>query len=203
MPLAFGLLRKHRESAPSRAASQCLSILHEEDGLLDALQMASQMWQMQGAIHGDLRWDNCAISRGADPRWWILDWELATLGDPAWDVAFLFQSYLSFWVMSTPLGPTDRPSDVFALAGDRLEDVQRQCGDFWSAYARHREIDGQEAADFLERVFRYSALGLLQSAYEHSATRSLISTNTICLLQLCANVARNPREVGAELLGFG
>ena len=55
--------------------------------LRQAFGRAASMWQASSLIHGDLRWSNVlAASDARGSRVWLVDWELACVGDPAWDV---------------------------------------------------------------------------------------------------------------------
>ena len=110
-----------------------------ETPLLDALQdsLADGMPQPGGTgiVHGDFRLDNALVVGGPDaPRISaILDWEMATLGDPLVDLGI----FALYWdIAELPGGFTGAvPSAVDAAAGypsfDELVD----------AYARHAQID--------------------------------------------------------------
>jgi Ser/Thr protein kinase RdoA (MazF antagonist) len=81
--------------------------------LLDALR---EEWRIEVLIHGDIRWDNCIVfgksSSARKCRLKIVDWELASMGDPCWDVASVFNDYLSFWLLSIPV-TGEMPPDRF------------------------------------------------------------------------------------------
>ena len=47
-------------------------------------------------VHGDLRWANVLVALDAEPpRVWLVDWELACRGDPAWDVGSVLADLLA------------------------------------------------------------------------------------------------------------
>src|SRR5260370_16458341 len=54
------------------------------------------LWRYDSLIHGDMKWDNCLVSTldGVELKLTIVDWELADIGDGAWDVATIFKEYL-------------------------------------------------------------------------------------------------------------
>lgn len=65
-------------------------------------------------VHGDFRLDNCLVTEDGDVAA-VLDWEIATLGDPLADLGFL----LGYWV---------EPGDAFSPLG---HDATTSAG-FWS-----------------------------------------------------------------------
>jgi aminoglycoside phosphotransferase (APT) family kinase protein len=55
--------------------------------LVAGLRRARAAWRPVGLIHGDCKLDNVII--GDDDAIRLIDWEMARLGDPAWDLAAL------------------------------------------------------------------------------------------------------------------
>ena len=57
-------------------------------GMRQAFRVAAAAWRAECLIHGDLRWANVLVAADAVvPSVLLVDWELACLGDPAWDIA--------------------------------------------------------------------------------------------------------------------
>lgn len=72
-----------RTPTARRLAHEILS----EDLLREALTDAAGAWSPSGLVHGDLKWDNCRLNETSrPPRVRVIDWEMAGLGDPAWDL---------------------------------------------------------------------------------------------------------------------
>jgi len=61
-------------------------ILSKPD-LVAGLRRARAAWRPVSLIHGDCKLDNVIIGEGGAIR--LIDWEMARLGDPAWDLAAL------------------------------------------------------------------------------------------------------------------
>lgn len=60
-------------------------------------------WHGGRLVHGDVRWANAILDRRGDRRRiWIVDWELACLGDPAWDVGCAIADVVSAGVQWCP-----------------------------------------------------------------------------------------------------
>ena len=59
-----------------------------EPGVVGLLRRARGAWRKLCLIHADLKQDNVLLRGGSDaPQATVVDWEMARLGDPAWDLA--------------------------------------------------------------------------------------------------------------------
>jgi thiamine kinase-like enzyme len=52
----------------------------------------SDSWEKAVLIHGDIKYNNFMIDSNNDLR--IVDWEMADIGDPLWDLAGIWSSYI-------------------------------------------------------------------------------------------------------------
>ena len=103
-------------------------------------------------IHADLKHDNVLIERAADGlRVRILDWEMARIGDPAWDLAGLAARL----AVVRREGPPWQDEDIANVA--RLV----------RAYAA---ASGLSAAPLAQRLTHYAATVLLMMALQHAST---------------------------------
>ncbi len=113
-------------------------------------------YRFSSVIHGDARLENILLIEPAaglgvkEIR--LVDWELASIGDPAWDIAAVIQHYAVAHLWSEPPG---RPPVLPYRALDA----------FWSAYEAAR---GQAPQDERRRAMSLAGARLIQSAYEHS-----------------------------------
>lgn len=87
------------------AADQTMQLVPQLPEALDSLLSS---WQFETLIHGDMRWENCLVRTDRDTIHFV-DWELANLGDGAWDVAGILHSSLVWSPVLRPasLGPPD------------------------------------------------------------------------------------------------
>jgi Ser/Thr protein kinase RdoA (MazF antagonist) len=166
----------------------------------DALDELAARWTPRALIHGDLKWDNVLVTRrsAGSARVAIVDWELAGLGDPAWDVGSALGSLLGFWVLSVP---HDEP----ALAADAsrypLAAMQPAARAFWHGYARAapRSLGSDRA--LLDGV-RWAGARLVQTGFERAQASQLPGRDMLSLVQAGINVIREPHAAAVRLLGI-
>jgi Phosphotransferase enzyme family len=106
-------------------------------------------------VHGDLKWDNCLLEGSDGVR--VIDWEMAAVGDPAWDVAGILQDHL---VVCRALASPTEPADL-------EERAREAAADFLSSYLAAADV--ADRAGFRDRAVRLTGARLVQSALEHAA----------------------------------
>lgn len=187
---------------------QLLTIVQSYAELHGALDALRAEWRQETLVHGDLKWENYVFAEpgdgGAGPLS-IVDWEIADLGDAAWDVGAIFQAYLAFWVGSMPAAPGVAPAELVARAPFRIEVMQPAIRAFWRAYVDGLGPDAPNAAArdaLLDRAVRYAAARMIQSAYETLTQAPQITAHAVLLLQLSSNILQRPRVAVSDLLGL-
>jgi aminoglycoside phosphotransferase (APT) family kinase protein len=190
----------------SHATLELLRILQASNQLCRSFEALRSEWRDVALIHGDLKWDNILVSgdapsaRAATLR--VVDWELARVGDPCWDVGAAFGAYLDAWLSSIPISADDPPDRFLHLAGFPLERVQPALRAFWSVYRRCARIGVEAELDLLERSTRLAAVRLVQSAFEQLQAEDQMTARAVFLLQLAENIAGRPLEAAVHLLGL-
>lgn len=190
----------------SSANLQLIQIIQGFPVFCELLDGLADDWRAESLIHGDVRWDNCIVF-GKSPaarktRMKLIDWELASMGDPCWDVASAFNDYLGFWLLSIPVTGELPPDRFLELARHPLEKMQPAIGAFWRTYEEHMELDPATADQWLERATRYSAARVVQTAFEQMQLSMQLTGNVVCMLQLSLNILQRPREASVQLLGI-
>lgn len=190
----------------STASLALLRIVQGNAGLCDMLEALAATWRMRSAeqpclIHADLRLDNCCVHL-RPMRLRIVDWELATLGDPAWDAGAVMADYVSAWLQSMPLPAGAEPSDCMPLAGIGHAVLQEAVRTFFTAYAAARGLAGTRRATELHMCVCYAAARLLQLAYEQMQGAAQLSTHALGCIQLCENLLRHPADGAVHFLGI-
>lgn len=67
----------------------------KQDAILEKLSFLCSDWRITSLLHGDIKLDNFLVSKDFKSDRlgvWLIDWELAYLGDSLWDIACLIQS---------------------------------------------------------------------------------------------------------------
>jgi Phosphotransferase enzyme family len=115
----------------------------------------SEVLQPSCLVHGDLKWDNCLVEGRDGVR--VIDWEMAAVGDPAWDVAGILQDHLVFGrATASPVQPADLRAQVREAGAELL-----------STYLAAADLP--DCAGFSDRAARLTGARLVQSALEHAA----------------------------------
>lgn len=193
-------------NAPSAAHSQLLGILQKNPGFQQRLDTLRHQWQINSLIHGDIRWENCILHGEPDQEdklhLKIVDWELSDFGDAYWDVGAVFQAYLSFWIMSLPIGQETSPQQFIDEARCPLEEMQPAIRAFWKAYTDKRQVEERAARELLERSVSYGAARMIQTVYEHAAYSPQLSAHAFASLQVSLNMLAKPQAAIGDLLGM-
>jgi hypothetical protein len=191
--------------ALSAGNAQLLQIVQSYPEFQRTLAELSAEWKIAGLIHGDLKWDNCVVYRvpgSGALALKVVDWELADLGDPRWDLGALLQAYISFWVLSMRISPEVPAAQLVNTALYPIEAMQPSLRAFWQAYVEARGLDRLAAQALLVSSVKFGAARMIQTAYESMQFSPQISTNALGLLQVSFNVLREPSEAVTHLLGL-
>ncbi len=189
----------------SSANIQIIKIVQQFEEFSQLLDNLRSEWKADTLIHFDLRWDNCIVLPqsidGSNVRLKIVDWELAGLGDPCWDIASIFADYLSFWLLSIPITGETPPDQFVELARFPLERIQPALRSFWRSYDDCMELDAATSNEWLLRTTKYAAARLIQTAFEQTQFATQLTGNIVCLMQVSLNILRRPQEAIVHLLG--
>jgi Ser/Thr protein kinase RdoA (MazF antagonist) len=184
--LSFHLYPRGTTDGLSAANGQLMSILQHYPEFALTLDRLRNSWRYETLIHGDMKLENCLVTPDTIH---LVDWELADVGEAAWDAGSIFQAYLMWWLSSIP------PGGDPAEAAYPLEAVQPAIRAFWDAY------DGRDDA-LLERATACAGARLLQSVYESLNREAVMPPNAILEIQAAVNILRAPRDAAVDLLGI-
>lgn len=179
-------------SAPLRI----LEIVRKYGDFHNLMRELEDEWRIECLIHGDMKLQNCIVeldTSGSDASTVkIVDWELADLGDSAWDIGGIFQAYLCNWVFS--MNPSAEPGEE-ALRNARfpLEKIVPAMSAFWDTYSA-AVSDQKSLKDLLNRSIRYAAARMVQTVYEYMFHSPDITPHAVRLMQLSLNMLSKPEE---------
>jgi thiamine kinase-like enzyme len=181
-------------------------MIQESSALCEWLDQLYKEWRVESLIHGDIRWDNFSLfvssAAGRKSGLRIVDWELACLGDPCWDVGTVFSEYMNLWLRSAPISGGTLPEQFLKFARYPLEKMQPAIRSFWNSYVRQMDPDTLQSEEWLLRSVKYSAARLVQTAFERVQEAVQVTGQAACLLQLSANILERPREASVQLFGI-
>ncbi len=144
------------DAAPELWATPATATLLREAAadaaLVSGLRAARGAWRALALVHADLKLDNVLLESSAGARRAVvLDWEMARVGDPAWDLA-LITAHLAAARGDRPPWP-DADLDAVAL--------------LVATYAR---ASGLGAPGLAHRQVLYAGAVLLMMALQHGST---------------------------------
>ena len=144
-----------------------------------ALAAVRAEWLLTTLIHGDIKWMNVLVHREDErENLKLIDWEIADIGDPLWDVAGVFQGFIASALAYDPALLSAVASPV---PGPRLADLQAvwpPLRDFWASYDLRRPA-GISAPTALAKTLRYTAVRLLQAAVEQNMVATTLQPHAL------------------------
>jgi aminoglycoside phosphotransferase (APT) family kinase protein len=145
-------------------------------------------------VHGDYRLDNVIVAAGGADILAVIDWELATLGDPLAD----FTYHLMKWFMP----PSETGAGVGTLVGHDLAGLGIPAAEDYAA--RYAERTGLDPRPHLPvylayNFFRLAAIfqGIVARAHEGTATSDHAHAGAAMVRPLAAHGWAFAREAGA------
>jgi aminoglycoside phosphotransferase (APT) family kinase protein len=190
----------------SVANHEHIRIVQASPGAARLLHRAASSWNATCLCHNDVRWDNCVMflppgARGAR-KLNIVDWELASFGDPCWDVGCYFAEYIGYWASSlAPLSGAEGEADLLGVPSVPIEVMQPAIRTFWESYLRHSVLARARPLMLVQAV-QMMGVRLLQTALEQGQRNSQPTGVSVTLVQLGLNVLDAPEETALGLLGL-
>jgi phosphotransferase family enzyme len=183
---------------------EAIRILQTEDGLPGRLDDLAGNWRLETVIHGDIKLDNVLAWESQDRSGWevrIVDWEMARLGDPAWDLAGALQGFVVSWVDSMPFEADLALEDRVERAAYPLGTMQEAIRSLWGGYRAATEAGPRACEERLDRAVELAAPRMIQTALELSWDAPEPLPRAVLLLQLAANVLSAPHIARTQLFG--
>ncbi len=187
--------------------AQLVAMIRATPSVLQGLEGALSRWQPRTLIQGDMKWDNILVRGGSAgaPELRIVDWELADIGDPLWDVAGVLSGFYASWLvedghmpwMADPTAPPRAPEPV---PMEPLTAMFPAMAGFWqAATGGHWQADDNG----LRAVVPYLGARLLQSAMESTFTSATVPPLAAELTNLAGLAFADADRFIAEFMGVG
>jgi Ser/Thr protein kinase RdoA (MazF antagonist) len=170
-------------AAANPAAVAAAGELRAQPALMAVVEGLAGEWRPCTVIHGDVKWDNVLVRRRPDGAWrlWLVDWELAGWGDPAWDLGGIVEGIVT--------GFAAEPGTVAPLVR--------------TVVGAYRDAAPPELAPHPESLVRAVAARLVQAVVQVAATGDSEELAALRrrLLELAAVLAADPEHWGRVLVG--
>src|SRR5260370_34423267 len=137
--MGYSFLGNFPSIGPQLSAS-----IRQSPNLQPMLSALRPLWRYDSLIHGDMKWDNCLVSSrdGVELNLTIVDWELADIGDGAWDVATIFKEYLVTAILNASSRQAAAAQNQPAPLPQTIETLQPSIRAFWKAYVSALRLGG-------------------------------------------------------------
>lgn len=188
----------------SGGIAQLTTALRAMPDVCAALAAMQTAWEYSALIHGDVKWDNLLLTGDENDRELrIVDWELADVGDPAWDVASALASYLQWWLLNIPVNPAQPdPAMMIPHAPYALPSMWPAIGALWSAYAERLELDPAGSERLFRRVVRFAGARFVLNAFELLQMQTAMTPHATLALRLGQMLLCSPDQAAVHALGF-
>jgi hypothetical protein len=207
VPWVFTMGERAEQVMPAMSGGcrQVVEAIRAAPELLHGLAALGAGWRRVALMHGDFKWDNVLVVQAPDGgrELRLIDWELADLGDPLWDVAGGLGGFIQYWLLNLPQHHLAAPLHAGADAPVALATVHALAREFWSAW-RHAVRHEQPVTDELELLAgRLTGARLVLLAFELLQAAPALTPHAATALQLGRYLLAHPRNAMADLLGIG
>lgn len=185
-----------KSSSPNGLDHCVINEIHKHPKLVKKIDALASQWEKTSLIHGDIKWMNFIVMPNKKDLK-LIDWEIADLGDPLWDVAGGFQSYFTSWVMSFH----NQAQQHIKSEGTEfitIESIATAIKAFWTSYATHREFTPKQKQDYLLKTLSYMGVRMIQTAFENNFSKVELNANTVRILQFCEHILTNTESIAKE-----
>jgi len=187
----------------SQANMKLLKIIQRDPRVYDTLEELSASWNPKTLIHGDIRFDNIIITvQNGKRRNIFTDWEMANIGDPAWDIGSIFQEFIRSWLYMLPITGTEEAQQLLEMSKDSLQSMQYALRIFWNEYIQVIQKDPYDTNELLLKSSKFCAARLIQSAYEMLHSQAELNNLATYMVQIGLNMISNISKATIHLLGI-
>jgi thiamine kinase-like enzyme len=187
----------------NEASTNIIRLIKENQVLQNTLIDLSITWKSTHFIHGDIKWVNFLITQdnyGIKQK--LIDWELADIGDPVWDVAGLLQSYITVWLLGFDNNDPANYNLPHYMQPFDIKNTQTSARTFLYEYMSIQKYPEIEYNDFLIKVMQFTAARIIQTSIEGITYNSKIEANNMRCIQLAFNIMNDPIAALKELFNI-
>lgn len=193
----------------SQANMKLLKIIQKDPNIYDILEEIFSNWNPQTLVHGDIKFDNIIMSLIHDEKHKkiinkiiIVDWELAIIGDPAWDIGSIFQEFIRIWLSLLPITGTEDAEQLINLSKNSFHNMQKSLRIFWEHYCKASGKNANELNELLIKSTNFCSVRLIQSAYEMLHSQTELNNLAVYMVQISLNILVNINSAIIHLFGI-
>jgi Phosphotransferase enzyme family len=193
-PWVFSIAsNQNRLPSPQTPEGQIFTLINSNPKYKELIAVHENTWENKSLVHSDIKFTNFLIDHSNDdtPNIKLVDWELADIGDPCWDVASVLQAYLNLWLI--------QEMNKDQQYGFSLPLVQESIAAFWKAYSEDQVTDTNR---ILNKALAFCALKMIHTCLETTPGSPSLGLYGAKLLQLSFNILDNPDGARSSLLGI-
>lgn len=177
-----------------------VALLRTNPAVVQLLKDVRASWQINSLTHNDLSWSNIIYSDELSTLK-LIDWELADLGDAAWDVGMVLQNFLIQTVLTN--SGFNQPVQQAQAWMVPLTSAHAELSAFLGTYLQFRQFSAYEQVEFLQRAIRCGAARAVLSGYEnHHAIQELLPVSQ-SILDFALTLYCDSTQVAHTLLKTG
>lgn len=186
-----------QNSDPSGINNTVILEIHKHPNLVKKIEAVASQWVTNSLIHGDIKWMNFIVLPN-DKEIKLVDWEIADLGDPMWDVAGVFQSYFSSWVLSFNNQNTQQHEKMSGTEFLTLEAILSVVKIFWDTYTKKQKFSSTEKNEKLLKTLSYMSIRMVQTAFENNMSQTQLLPNSVRIIQFCDNILDDTKAIAKQ-----
>ncbi|MFJ5330029.1 phosphotransferase family protein [Pectobacterium versatile] len=182
------------------------SLIRQQPDILQLLEDLRYNWSGNTLVHGDVKLINfIRVDQNSTSTLKLIDWEIADLGDPLWDVAGLLQSFLTLWVFSQNPNPMLQNQPQPGMEFLTWEHTLFACQSFWLSYCKARGTVNPDSAlnspENRQKLIHYTAARMLQTAFESNISKAELQPSSNRIVQIVIQMIASPQAWAMQILG--
>ncbi|EDP98299.1 phosphotransferase [Kordia algicida OT-1] len=184
-------------SNPKGITNSVIAEIYKHQDLVKKIEKVASQWETTSLIHGDIKWMNFIVMpNNEDVK--LVDWEIADLGDPLWDVAGVFQSYFSAWVLSFNSQNIQQHQQMQGTEFLTIEAITSVVKVLWDTYASTQKFTASQSKEKLIKTLSYMSVRMVQTAFENNMAQKQINSNSVRILQFCNHILGNVEGIAKQ-----
>lgn len=193
-------------SFPGQSQQEVVRLIQQNQELCDSLQNVKTEWVISSLIHGDVKLANFIATPIQEPEQpptvKLIDWEIADIGDPCWDIGGAFNAFLAPWVLSFDNTSHFPPVFLPNMTVFSLERTHTAIQQFWQAYTTEKQWSNEDISSNLLKAVKFLAVRLLQTAIESAFNSPQLMPSSVRLLQMAHHILQSPQQAITTLLAL-